>query len=55
MTTDYELKSSILRYLIQYSVDVKDHVRTLELGKQLFVESRGEFDQTMVVSVKQDP
>jgi tetratricopeptide (TPR) repeat protein len=49
MTTDYEMKAAILRYLIQYSVDVKDHVRTLELSKQLFVEARGEFDQTMVI------
>ncbi len=49
MTDDYELKSAILRYLIQYSVDMKDHVRTLELAKQLFVEARGEFDQTMVI------
>lgn len=49
MTNDYELKASILRYLIQYSVDVKDHVRTLELSKQLFVEARGEFDQTLVI------
>ena len=49
MTTDYEMKAAILRYLIQYSVDVKDHVRTLELSKQLFVEARGEFDQTLVI------
>jgi tetratricopeptide (TPR) repeat protein len=49
MTTDYELKASILRYLIQYSVDMKDHVRTLELSKQLFVEARGEFDQNLVI------
>ena len=49
MTTDYELKAAILRYLIQYSVDVKDHVRTLDLAKQLFVEARGEFDQTLVI------
>ena len=49
MTTDYEMKAAILRYLIQYSVDVKDHVRTLELSKQLFVEARGEFDQNLVI------
>lgn len=49
MTTDYELKSAILRYLIQYNVDVKDHVRTLELAKQLFVEARSEFDQNLVI------
>ncbi|HXH31216.1 MAG TPA: tetratricopeptide repeat protein [Bacteriovoracaceae bacterium] len=49
LTTDYELKSSILRYLIQYNVNVKDQVRALELSKQLFVEARGEFDQTMVI------
>jgi tetratricopeptide (TPR) repeat protein len=49
MSTDYELKASILRYLIQYSVDMKDHVRTLELSKQLFVEARGEFDHDLVI------
>ncbi len=49
MTEDYELKSSILRYLIQYNVDMKDHVKALELAKQLFVEARGEFDQNLVI------
>ena len=49
LTEDYELKSTILRYLIQYSIDQKDHVKSLELAKQLFVEARGEFDQTMVI------
>ena len=49
MTTDYEMKASVLRYLIQYSVDMKDHVRTLELSKQLFVEARGEFDHSLVI------
>lgn len=49
LTNDYELKSAILRYLIQYNVDQKDHVRALELSKQLFVVSRAEFDQTMVI------
>lgn len=49
MTKDYELKSSILRYLIQYHVDVKDHVKTLELAKELYVEARADFDQTMVI------
>jgi outer membrane protein assembly factor BamD (BamD/ComL family) len=49
MTTDYELKASILRYLIQYHVDVKDHVKTLELAKELYVEARGDFDQTLVI------
>lgn len=49
MTNEYELKAAILRYLIQYSVDMKDHVKTLELAKQLFVEARGEFDQNLVI------
>jgi hypothetical protein len=49
LTDDYELKAAILRYLIQYNIDVKDHVRTLELAKILFVEARGEFDQTLVI------
>ncbi len=49
LTTDYELKSAILRYLIQYHVDVKDFVRTLELSKELYVEARGQFDQTLII------
>ncbi len=43
MTKDYELKSSSLRYLIQHYVDSKDHIRSLELAKELYVESAGEF------------
>lgn len=49
LSDDYELKSAILRYMIQYSVDMKDDVKALELTKQLFVEARGAFDQTMVI------
>ena len=49
MTDNYELKAAVLRYLIQYSVDLKDHVRTLELSKSLFVEARGEFDQNLII------
>ncbi len=49
MTKEYELKQGILRYLIQYHVDMKDHVKVLELSKELYVEARGEFDQTMVI------
>ncbi|MFP5386514.1 MAG: tetratricopeptide repeat protein [Bacteriovoracia bacterium] len=49
MTKDYDLKSGILRYLIQYHVDMKDHVKTLELAKELYVEARGEFDQNLVI------
>ncbi len=49
LTENYDLKAAILRYLIQYNVDVRDHVRTLELAKSLFVEARGQFDQTLVI------
>ncbi len=49
LTEDYEQKSAILRYLIQYNVDQKDYVKTLELAKQLFVSARAEFDQTIVI------
>jgi hypothetical protein len=49
MSKDYEMKSAILRYLIQYSVDMKDHVKTLELAKELYVEARGDFDQNLVI------
>lgn len=49
LTNDYELKSGILRYLIQYHLDLKDHVKALELAKQLYVASRENFDQTLVI------
>jgi tetratricopeptide (TPR) repeat protein len=49
MTKDYELKSAVLRYLIQYHVDLKDFIKTLELSKELYVEARGEFDHDQVI------
>lgn len=49
MTTDYDMKSAILRYLIQYYVDVRDNVKTLELAKELYVEARSQFDQNLVI------
>jgi hypothetical protein len=49
LSKDYELRSSILRYLLQYHVDNRDFVKTLELAKELYVEARGAFDQTLVI------
>lgn len=49
LTKEYELKAAILRYLLQYHIDVKDHVRTLELAKELYVEARSDFDQTLII------
>lgn len=49
LTNDYDMKAGILRYLIQYHVDMKDHVKALELSKQLYVVSRENFDQTMII------
>jgi hypothetical protein len=49
LTDDYDLKSSIFRYLLQYNLDQKDFVKSLELSKQLFVIARAEFDQTLVI------
>ncbi len=49
MTSDYSLKSATLRYLIQYNVNMKDHVKSFELAKELYVEARKDFDQSMVI------
>lgn len=49
LSSDYELKSSILRYLIQHSIDNKDQIKTLELAKELYIEARAEFDQTLII------
>jgi hypothetical protein len=50
MTKDYDLKSAILRYLIQHHIEVKDFVKTLDLAKELYVEARGEFDQDQIIN-----
>jgi tetratricopeptide (TPR) repeat protein len=49
LTTDYEMKAAIMRYLIQYAVDMKDNVKSLELAKELYVAAREQFDQNMVI------
>ena len=52
-TDDYELKRSILRYLIQAEVDQKDYVKALEYGNRLFVESKEKFDDQMLIRSSQ--
>jgi len=53
LTDDYELKSSILRYVLQYYLNQKDFVKSLDLAKQLFVAARAEFDQNAVIQATQ--
>jgi len=53
LTEDYELKSSILRYVLQYYLNQKDFVKSLDLAKQLFVIARAEFDQNAVIQATQ--
>jgi outer membrane protein assembly factor BamD (BamD/ComL family) len=48
-TKDYELKRAAFRYVIQYQLDRGDYFKSLELAKQFFVESRGQYDYDMVV------
>jgi tetratricopeptide (TPR) repeat protein len=49
ISKDYEIKRASYRYLIQYRVDRNDFFKALELGKEFFVEARGQFDHDMVV------
>ncbi|HLT22386.1 MAG TPA: tetratricopeptide repeat protein [Bacteriovoracaceae bacterium] len=49
LSPDYDFKAAIYRYLIQYNLDQKDYLKSLDLAKELFVEARGEFDQNLVI------
>jgi lipopolysaccharide biosynthesis regulator YciM len=47
--TDYELNRALYRYMLQYYVEQKDWMKSLQLAKKFFVESRAQFDQDMVI------
>ena len=52
-TNDYELKSAILRYILQYTLDRSDFVKSLQLAKKLYVASSENFDdETIIYSSK---
>jgi outer membrane protein assembly factor BamD (BamD/ComL family) len=48
-TDNYELKSAIYRYSLQYSLDNTDYVKALQTAKEFFVEARSDFDQDYVI------
>jgi tetratricopeptide (TPR) repeat protein len=52
-TEDYQLKKAIYRFMLQYYVDQKDMIKSLELSKKFFVEARAEFDHEMVIHCSQ--
>lgn len=43
-TKNYELKKGIYKYLLQYYLDAKDNINSLEFAKRLYVESKQNFD-----------
>lgn len=43
-TKNYELKSAIYKYMIDYNQSLKELIQTLNLGKKLYVESKANFD-----------
>lgn len=48
-TTEYELKKSILRYLIQHARDEDDYIQALNHSKSLYVSASEEFDDDMII------
>lgn len=43
-TENYELKSAIAKYLLEYNLQQNENVQTLNLAKKLYVASKGAFD-----------
>ena len=43
-TSQYELKRGIYKYLVSYSTQSEDYVRSLEIGKKLYVATKEQFD-----------
>jgi len=48
-TDEYQFKRALYRYLLQFHVDQKDTIKSIELAKKFFVEARAEFDHEMVI------
>lgn len=43
-TSNYELRRGIYKYLVSFSIQGNDYVRSLELGKKLYVATKEQFD-----------
>jgi len=43
-TKNYDMKKGIYKYLLQYYMDAKDNINSLEFSKKLYVESKQNFD-----------
>ena len=48
-TSDYDLKVSSLRYILQDAIDSKDHIKSLQIAKKLYVEATEKFDDPMII------
>lgn len=48
-TDEYELKQAVIRYLLQASLDKNDHVKALQLAKNLYITATENFDDTMSI------
>jgi hypothetical protein len=48
-TSDYEMKSATLRYIMQYALDREDYVKSLQLAKKLYVASTESFHDEMII------
>ena len=46
---NYEMNQAILRYLIQFSRNEKDHINSLEYAKKLYVKASEAFDDDMII------
>ncbi|MBL7665768.1 MAG: tetratricopeptide repeat protein [Bacteriovoracaceae bacterium] len=48
-STNYELRRAINRYMIQSSLNRGDYIKSLELARKLFIDSKAQFDKEMTV------
>lgn len=48
-TDEYDLKQASLRYILQYHLDKKDYVKSLQFAKKLYVAASEEFNDEMTI------
>lgn len=48
-TENYGLKKACMRYILEVNIRENDHIRALQMAKQLYVAATGQFDDEMII------
>jgi len=48
-TEDYELKRACMQYILQYNINNKDYIKSMQSAKELYVAATEQFDDEMII------